>query len=124
MQINTDYLHDATVFEIAIQIDHSGNRRLRVRMTCDTDCGCDELSNRNIDVLFDDPVIILAELFGHMANAEEFNSWNDVTSETMKRKLTRFTESGLPMPKHVVELVFHSGSVIEVACNDIQFAIG
>lgn len=72
--IVTDCLHDATVSEIRLQIDDHGNRDLRMQLRCDADCGCNELNSRVVNVLFKDPVLVLGGLYGHMANAESFDS--------------------------------------------------
>ena len=118
-----DYLHDAAVNEIRLEFDEDGTRRFRLRMQCDSDCGYHEWNGRKIEVCFLDPVVILADLFGHMTNADSFDSWRQAQPPRMSGQIGRLREAGLGIPRHVVELVFHSGSVIEVACNAIQFDI-
>jgi hypothetical protein len=39
----------------------------------------------------------------------------------MNSRVKRLAEAGLSTPRQVVELVFHSGSVVEVACDKIEF---
>jgi hypothetical protein len=121
--IDTDYLHDATVSEIRLQIDDDGNRQLRMQLRCDADCGCKDLNGRIVNVIFKDPVIILGALYGHMANEESFDSWNDFVTDDMKRRIATLVASGIAAPKHLVGLGFHSGSTLDVACNEIQFEV-
>jgi hypothetical protein len=73
-----------------------------------------------IDVLFRGALVVLAELYGHMADPEHFNALYRNRSERMDEQLAELSAAGIRSPMEVVVLVFHSGSVIEVACDDIQ----
>lgn len=120
-EMTTDYFHDAFIEEIVLKIDSQGNRTLRLRLQCDEDCGVEDWNGAIVDVFFYEPLLILGELFGHMANAESLDSWTDAVSERMRGHLYDLTSAGIWAPKHMVLLVFHSGSALEVACRDIQF---
>lgn len=120
---NTECLHDATVREIVITIDDRGDRQLRIRMRCNSDCGCVEWNDKLLDVVFHDPVVVLGELLGHMANPESCDSWNDGASEAMAARIGTLRAAGLDMPPQVVELVLHSGSTIEVAYRDVEVVL-
>jgi len=120
---NVAYLHDAEVHRFVLGIEESGQRILRLRLRCDPECGLEVWNDRWIDIEFIDPLVVLAEMFGNMSNAETFNAWNEGPSELMQERVARLTEVGIPGPKHAVQLVFHSGSVVEVACEEIRFTV-
>lgn len=120
---NTESLHDAAVHEIVIIISDSGDRLLRIRMRCDPDCGYDEWNDKLLDVVFHDPVVVIGELFGHMANPESFDCWNNGASESMGARIDTLRQAGMDMPQQVAELVLHSGSTIEVAFREVEFVV-
>ena len=41
----------------------------------------------------------------------------------MIEQIQRLKDVGIPVPRHFVELVFHSGSVFEVACDEIRLEV-
>ena len=120
---NVLYLHDATISEFALFTGENGDRGLRMRLRCDTDCGYDEWNGKTIQVLFVDPLIVNGELFGHMANVDSFNSWGKAKSTRIIEQIERMKDVGIPAPLHLVELVFHSGSVFEVACDEVRIDV-
>jgi hypothetical protein len=120
---NTECLHDALVSEICVKINASGERQLRLRLRCDPNCGYDIWDDKVVDVTFHDPVVVISELFGHMANAESLDSWNSRTSDAMAARIKTLRESGLQIPQQVVQLVFHSGSTIEIAYGEVEFML-
>ncbi len=119
-----DYLHDADVYEIRLIIDESGERELHLRLRGHPECGYEEWNGKEIRVTFYDPRIVLGELFGHVANGETLNAWRHSPSASMQSHVRRHVGMGLPTPNHFVEIVLHSGSLIEVACNEIRFVVG
>ncbi|MEO8272033.1 MAG: hypothetical protein ABI557_20150 [Aureliella sp.] len=121
--VYVEYLHDAEVHLFMLGIDDSGQRVFRLKLRCDPECGLEAWNDRWVDIEFIDPVIVLTEMYGHMVNAETFNAWNEVSSELMQERIGRLTEIGIPNPKHTVQLVFHSGSVTEVACEEIRLTV-
>lgn len=120
---NVAYLHDAEVHVFTLGIEESGQRIFRLKLRCDPECGLEAWNDKWIDVEFLDPLVVLTEMFGHMSNPETFNAWNEGASELMQERIGRLTEIGIPTPRHAVQLVFHSGSVAEVACEDIRFTV-
>ena len=120
---NAAYLHDAEVQEFLLGIDKLGRRVFRLVLWCDPECGLEDWNDKKIAIEFRDPLIVLTELFGHMVNTETFNAWNQGPSSTMRERIGRLTDIGIPNPKHTIELVFHSGSIVEVACEEIEFSI-
>lgn len=117
------YLHDATVSEFALSTKGTGERELRLRLRCHADCGFDQWNGKTVQVLFVDPLIVNGELFGHMSNVDSFNSWGKAASSRIADQVRRLRDVGFPAPEHLVELVFHSGSVFEVACDEIRFEL-
>ena len=116
----TAFLHDAEVRELGVVIDQHGERTFRVLLRCDPEWGYEAWNDREIRVDFCDPIVILGELFGHMANAETLDAWRDLTSAKMESHIKTLTDAGIRDPKHLIQLVFHSGSIIEVACEEIH----
>ena len=114
-----DYLHDSKVYEISLLINESGDRQLRIDLRCDSECGYDPWNDKNLCLTFVDPIIVYCELFGHMANRETFSGWSLEVSPKLLAGIKVHTDAGLNSPKHTVSLSFHSGSIIEVACQDI-----
>jgi len=120
---NVVYLHDAEVHAFMLGIEESGKRIFRLKLRCDPECGLEEWNDRWVSIEFIDPLVVLTEMFGHMVNAETFNAWNDGSSEVMQERIGRLTEIGIPSPKHSVQLIFHSGSIAEVACEEIRLTV-
>ena len=120
---NVSYLHDSTVSEFLLHTTETGERELRLRFRCDVDCGYDKWNGKTIQVLFVEPLIVNGQLYGHMSNVDSFNSWGEAKSEKMIEQIQRLKDVGIPVPRHLVELVFHSGSVFEVACDEIRLEV-
>jgi hypothetical protein len=116
-------LHDATVREFHLFNNENGERALRMRLRCDADCGYDAWNGKTIEVLFVDPLIVHGELFGHRWGDDSFDSWGPASSNRLIYQLGRMKDIGIPTPVHLVELLFHSGSIFEVACNEIRIDI-
>jgi hypothetical protein len=120
---NTEYLHDAEVYEFRLSIDESGNRKLQLKVRCDPECGYEIWNDRHLCIEFVDPFIVHGDLFGHMANAETLNSFDFESTSRMSVSIAKMTESGLSTPKHIVSMNFHSGSNLEVACQELNILL-
>ena len=120
---NVAYLHDAEVHAFTLGIEESGQMIFRLKLRCDPDCGLEAWNDRWIGIEFSDPLVVLAEMFGYVSNAETFDSWNEGPSKLMQERIGSLAEMGIPIPKHTVQLVFHSGSITEVACEKIRLTV-
>jgi len=116
----TDFFHDAEVYKIGVSIGESGNRQLELQLRCDSDCGYESWNDKRFSIVFANPVIILADLLGHVANVEMLNGWDLRGAQRIRERIKRLTKSGLPSPKHVASITFHSGSTLDVAFDHIH----
>jgi hypothetical protein len=126
MSMNIDdvcCLHDGVVTHTSLEYEADGNRQLRLLMQCDSDCGKPEFDNNIIEILFYDLTLLRADIFGALLDPESFDTWQDSVSDTMHQELRRLTNAGIRTPKNCCTLVFHSGSAIEVACEEVRFTI-
>ena len=114
------YLHDAEVSSIGLTIDGVGNRRLEMDVHCHPDCGFDDWNDKKLQIEFLEPLVILGELFGHMANAEEINAFDFMATVRMSSSINNLTNAGITPPEHVLTIIFQSGSQLEIACKDVH----
>lgn len=120
---NMEYLHDAEVRELRLSIAESGDRKLQLDVRCDPECGYDEWNDKYLCIEFADPLIVHGDLFGHMANVETLNSIDFEITPRVAASIAKLREFGLPAPKHVLSLSFHSGSNLEIACQDVKLVV-
>lgn len=109
------YLHDAYVYAINLQIDEEGYRELAISVHCNPDCGLYEWNDKRLTIRFLEPLIILGELYGHMANVEEINAFQMGAPHELVREINQ----GATPPTEVAKILFHSGSRLDVGCREI-----
>src|SRR5688500_4084237 len=113
-----DYLHDATVTEV-VWSSVASARSLRMAVSCDEECGDPELAGKQLVVRFNNVLVCSATLWGHVAGDDALNSFsNDVTPE-VREYLQRLTALGISTPKMVFRVACHSGSEVQLACDEV-----
>jgi hypothetical protein len=115
------YLHDAYVHSITLTIETSGRRLLTMNVHCHPECGFADWEDQKLMLQFVEPLIIIGELYGHMANPEEINTFDFVVGPKMSARIKQLTDAGIAPPKTVASVVFQSGSQLEIACEDIRW---
>ena len=70
--------------------------------------------------MFVDVLVAKAELLGHTANAETLDSLNEQPSTNLTRIVKRLVTFGVYQPRRLFAIVFHSGSVMEIACQEVS----
>lgn len=113
-------LHDAYVYSIGLMIDGERNRLMAMRMHCHPDCGFNGWNDKKLQIEFVEPLVIQGELLGHMANAEEVNKFDFKVTERIADSIKRLTDAGIAPPAEVVSIVLHSGSQLDIACQEIR----
>lgn len=116
------FLHDADVTSICLTISGEGFRVLEIKVHCHPDCGYGEWDNQKLIIAFIEPLVLLSSLFGHMANGEEINAIYYIVTEEMKSTVKELVDSGLRGPNILLGIDFHSGSHMDIACQEIQIA--
>jgi hypothetical protein len=87
---------------------------------CNPDCGFDDWNDKKLPIDFVEPLVIHGELLGYMANAEEVDSFDFLATERIAYTIKRLTDAGIAPPAKVVSIVLHSGSQLDIACQEIR----
>lgn len=114
-----EYLHDATVSEIALTYD-GDSKFLRIVATCDDECGYDEWSSKTVVVTLSNLVRASGFVLGHVAGHETIQSFGEGASEEMLRSMHVLGNIGISAPKTFLRLTLQSGSEIEIACGEVD----
>ena len=114
------HLHDAYVRRIGLEIDDMGRRTLTMLVHCSPDCGLEEWNDKRLQIEFVEPLVILGSLLGHMANAEEVNTFDFKSTPELAMQLGRLLGAGIGPPRLTASILFQSGSKLDVACEDIR----
>jgi len=119
---HVDYLHDGEVASMRLDIDESGRRKVIVSMRCTPDCGLLQLNGRLLDLVFNDAILVVSTLFAYGTRVDTFDAWRNASSPNFKSQLDGIVSMGVSKPREKIELVFHSGSVLEIGCDSIDIS--
>ena len=114
-----EYLHDATVSSVLWDCSDPKSRCLTFQLIANEDCGFELWEGRSLRICLNDITVFQFEGFG-VIGAETIDSWRSEISSATKMKWDPLAESGIRLPKHYFTITFHSGSYIEVGCEEVM----
>ena len=117
-----EYLHDAIVKEISFTYSDT-SKNLRITTACDDDSGCFDWCGKTVIVTFLNVVRASGTLLGHVAGYDMVQSFSEGASADMKRSFQQLSGIGIAAPRVIVKLCLHSGSEVEIACDEISVRV-
>lgn len=113
-----EYLHDAIVKEIAFAYTNS-SKGLRISSICNGDCGYHDWNGKTVIVTLSQVTRASGVLLGHVAGRDMIQSFSEGASAEMKLNIDKLCSIGVVAPKVFLRLTLHSGSELEIACDEI-----
>jgi len=117
------YLHDAEIKDISLSIASDGIRTVTISMTCDSDCGYVPWNGQNLHIKFVDALVVNAEFFGYTSNPETLDSLMRQSSAKLDKIIKKLVDCGIGQPRLYFTLSFHSGSSLDIACNEVSLEL-
>ncbi len=117
-----EYLHDAIVSEVAF-VYKGNSKAIKIITICDSDCGYRDWSGKAVTVTLSNVLRASGVVLGHIAGQDIINSFSEGASEDMQRSIQVMCDIGIFAPKIFLRLAFHSGSEIEIACDEIDVRV-
>lgn len=118
-----EYLHDATVDEIVFGYSND-SKDMRLTVTCDEECGHRDWAGRTLTVTFSNLLRASGTWLGHVMGHDTVNSIREGASADMQQSVGALCGMGIDAPGRLLRLTFHSGSEIEIACDEIDVQLG
>lgn len=118
-----DYLHDADIVEIRLTCTSDGCRDLTIALLCDADTGSLKWNRKKLVFHLHDIVLSSHVVVGAMQAPEKLNSWTEEISPALQRDLVANAAFGLLSTGQQFCLRFHSGSVLEGVCRELQLEL-
>jgi hypothetical protein len=118
-----EYLHDCVLLEMKYDAV-SEDRKLSLLLKAPDDLGYAPWDGQQLSVTADDVYFLQSVMWGHVAGAETLDAWNEGISDATQQDLDRHTATGLKVPALKYTITFHSGSYLELVCEDIAVDVG
>jgi hypothetical protein len=117
-----EYLHDAVVSEIAI-IYAADSKSIRIVVACDEECGYEDWSGKDLEVTLSRVLLAFGLVLGHVAGPDAVQSFYEGASTEMMQKVQELRDAGISPPATFLRLTLHSGSEIEIACDEVDVCV-
>jgi hypothetical protein len=117
-----EYLHDATVSEVIL--GYSGDSKdLRMVVTCDEECGHPDWAGKTVTVIFSNLLRAAGTWLGHVVGQDAVSSIGEGGSIDMKQSIEALCRMGIAPPRRLLRLTLHSGSEIDIACDEVDIRV-
>jgi hypothetical protein len=121
MEIRTlNFLHDAVVQEISFVHNSTGVKELVIKAWSDPDCGYEDWAGKLVSLSLQDVIIADGTLFGHVMGEDSISGFEEGISPKTQRLLSQLVDAGVSAPTVLLRITFHSGSSIDIACDEIE----
>jgi hypothetical protein len=123
MQDRFEVLHDCALREIVYGLSDPKHRRLVFVLDCPKDMGDDEWNGKRLFITAEGIFYFQYTGWAHTVTVETLDTWRRGVSMATDAELQRAAQSGLIAPNERFTVVFHSGSCMELVCENLVFRV-
>jgi hypothetical protein len=114
--LDLESLHDCTLLGLDFDVSDPDERRLTLTLDSPAEMNGDRLRIRARGVF-----LFRCIAWGHAIGLESLNTWKDGVAPATRAELDRSRQAGLHVPASMYTICFHSGSVIELVCERLEY---
>ena len=119
-----EWMHDSVVSSIVYDASASGGcRELRISMTCPSDLGYEPWAGKSVVLVATDVAALTQTVWGWVTAAETIDAIRPGVSAAFQKRTMPARKQGARYPELEFTASFHSGSVLEVICKDLQVRV-
>ncbi len=114
-----EYLHDASVSEVAYDCRDASSRNMTLSVICTPDAGYPAWDGKRLCIRLESVVLLSFSAFGAVTGKERVDSWTANVSGAIEAELRRLQGLGIDCTGDRFVVAFQSGSVLEGLCQRI-----
>jgi hypothetical protein len=116
------YLHDAKCLEITWDCSHPSHRMIRMLLVVSRDAELPAWNGQTLQITLSS-VLATQSTFWSTFGIETVDSWRPGISAFLEQQCLSLSSKGITIPPLKFTISFHSGSEIEVVCDNVNAVV-
>ena len=117
------WLHDSVVLNVIYDASQDAGRLLKLVICCHPDCGYEPWEGKNLVITAVNVAVIKYVVWGWVTAPETIDSIQPGVSKAVEESTMRAKRAGARFPNLELTISFHSGSQLEIICQDLQVKV-
>jgi hypothetical protein len=118
-----EWLHDSIVFSVIYDASNSLGRMVKLAIRCPADLGFAPWEGKTLVLVATDVVVSKHVVWGWVTAPETIDAVRPGVTTAVRESTMEARRMGERLPNLEFTICFHSGSMLEVICRDIQVEI-
>ncbi len=114
-----EWIHDCTLITVVYDASNDTSQSIKLTMRCPHDLGYSPWQGKTIQLVAVDVALVKYLVFG-VAGAETIDAVRSGISKEAQESTLEARRMGVRFPSMECTICFHSGSVLEVICQELQ----